>query len=112
MTERYRPKHLNSSEYGFLASVGSDRGRKIAAHADSIADHADRASAVDAKPTVTDDDHAWEDDDPSAIDDARRGVESKSRAVERGARSRELTHARGVIAKKQKAEAARRTIPA
>ena len=92
-TDRYRPKHLNSAEYGFLASVSDDRGKKMAAHADSVNDHSDRAKACDMKPTVNEaDDYINSDDDPSAIDDARRGVESKSRAVERKSRSRDLKY--------------------
>lgn len=108
-TERYRPKHLNSSEYGFLASVGSDRGKKLAAHADSIDDHAVRAEAVDMKPRTSEaEDYVNDDDDASSIDDARRAVESKSRAVERSARSHQLKSSREKIAKDLARERRRR----
>jgi hypothetical protein len=78
----YRPKHLTAGQYGFLAGVSHDRGRKQAAHYDACIDHEDAAKQLDTKPTiVADDDYVNHDDDPSAIDQARRGVESKTREL-------------------------------
>jgi hypothetical protein len=101
----YRPKHLTGGQYGFLAGVSHDRGRKQAAHADAVQDHEDAARDLDTKSTVTEaDDYVNHDDDPSAIDDARHRVESKTRELQRRSRSLDYQHLQRTIAAGVKAE--------